>query len=474
MRRRAYLLLAGSSFASIAGCPSNDSGDSPSGDTSARENTSTPEQTPEEAPTSEERAAPESAVEAGKLLVEDMQRGAFDRALAWFRSDLQQQLSAGVVEHLWLGYTAVGGGYEGVADTAKIVQAGFDGVDMTLSFERGTHVMRVLADDQQEYAVIQAVANDEYQRPEYVDTSAFTATEATVETEDCLMDAEITVPVDAEDVPGVVLVHGSDPPAVGAANKNLGGAGSRPFQDLAEGLSSRGVAVLRYDRRSNACPNSLSNEEWTLDAITVDDSLVALERLRRVPAVNTDRTVVAGISLGGMAAPRIAERDGDLAGIAMLAAPARDFYEIFVEQFEHLATLGEYEWESMQQVYERWEDRIDRIRQGDYKESDTVLDYPGALWTSVDEYDQVATAKRIGTPAFLLQGSRDYQVSPERDFELWQRELADRPETRFERYENLNHVFQYGEGVPTRSEYSLWNPVDEAVVADIGSWVQSL
>jgi pimeloyl-ACP methyl ester carboxylesterase len=492
MRRRTVLLLAGSSLAALSGCSGDNSESTPEttptlASTPTPDTTPTPDATPTPTPTdtptpeatptpeetpSDERDSPESIVEAGERFIQDMQAGEFDRALEWFRSDAQRQVSAGQLEHIWLGYTAVGGQFQEISDTEEVVEAGFDGVDLSMAFERGTHVMRVLVDDQESFAVVGIYINDEYERPDYVDTDAFSAQSATVETENCLMDAEITVPTDAESVPGVILVHGSDP--IGAANMNLGGAGSRPFQDLAEGLASQGVAVLRYDRRSHACPNSLSNEEWTLDAITVDDALVALDRLRQVPAVDTDRTVVAGLSLGAMATPRIAERDGTLAGGVMLAAPARNFYEIFIEQFEHLANLGEYEWEAMQTVYERWRDRIDRIRNGDYAESDIVLDYPGALWTSVDEYDQIGTAQRIDTPLFLLQGTRDYQVSPERDFGLWQDALADRPNTRFELYENLNHVFQYGEGPPTQTEYSLANPVDEAVVMDIASWVQSL
>ncbi|MFC7059370.1 alpha/beta hydrolase family protein [Halovenus salina] len=250
--------------------------------------------------------------------------------------------------------------------------------------------------------------------------------------------------------------------------------GSKIFKDLAEGLASRGVAVLRYDRRSHACPNSLSAAEWTLDNITVNDPLVAAEQLRNIEEVDSEKVIVAGHSLGGLAAPRIAERDESLAGIAMLAGPARNFYEIFIEQFEHLATLGEYEWERMANIYERWQSRIDRIREGDYSDGDIVLDYPGALWRTVDEYDQVGTAKEIETPMFVLQGERDYQVSPEEDFDRWQEELADRPNTSFELYEGLGHTFQYGEGPATQSEYALSNPLDETVVEDLASWATSL
>jgi fermentation-respiration switch protein FrsA (DUF1100 family) len=102
-----------------------------------------------------------------------------------------------------------------------------------------------------------------------------------------------------------------------------------------------------------------------------------------------------------------------------------------------------------------------------------VLGYPGALWDSLDEYDHVGTARDIDTPLYFLQGERDYQVSPEKDFGKWQSELADRSDTDFGRYEGLNHVFQYGTGPSVPGEYAAQNSLDETVVGDIAEWLTS-
>jgi fermentation-respiration switch protein FrsA (DUF1100 family) len=207
--------------------------------------------------------------------------------------------------------------------------------------------------------------------------------------------------------------------------------------------------------------------------VTVDDPLVAIDQLRTVEEVDPDRVAVTGLSLGGLAVPRIAQRDGNLAGGVAMAAPARSFHEIFIDQYEHLATVGEYEWDQMSTLYDRWQDRIDRIREGDYTEADIVLGYPGALWNSVDAYDHVGTARDIDTPLLFLQGDRDYQVSVEKDFGRWQTELADRSRTEFTRYEGLNHVFQFGTGPSVPGEYAFRNSVDQQVVADIADWLTS-
>jgi pimeloyl-ACP methyl ester carboxylesterase len=490
--RRHFLAIAGGSFVALAGC-SGDTGDQSTPDSEAtptpdatptpvvtatptpiQDETPTPEQdatpTPEQDATPEPPAQqPESTVEAAELFVEHLSAGQFDVAYQQLGPAAQNQSSAGELEAVWLALTNVGGSYEGIAGTEETVQSGFDAVDATLGFERGEHTLRVLTGDK--FAVVGAVINDEYESPSYVESSAFTETSTSLETESCLMEATATVPEGGDDAPGVVLVHGSDPS--GAADKNLTTGGSAVFRDLAEGLSSQGVAVLRYDRRTHACPNSITPSGYTLDSVSVDDALVALERLRGVDGVDSDSVGVVGLSLGALSVPRIAQRDGDLVGAVAMAAPARSFHEIFVDQYEHLATVGEYEWDKMQQAYDRWRDRIDRIREGDYSPGDIVLGYPGALWNSLDEYDHVGTARDIDTPLYFLQGERDYQVSPEKDFGKWQSELADRSDTDFQRYEGLNHVFQYGTGPSVPGEYAAQNSLDESVVGDIAEWLTS-
>jgi dienelactone hydrolase len=81
---------------------------------------------------------------------------------------------------------------------------------------------------------------------------------------------------------------------------------NKPFQDLAWGLASQGIAVLRYDKRTRvypaqfvALPNATVKEE------TIDDALAAVALLRNTPNIDQHRIFVLGHSLGGMLVPRI-------------------------------------------------------------------------------------------------------------------------------------------------------------------------
>ena len=71
-------------------------------------------------------------------------------------------------------------------------------------------------------------------------------------------------------VPVVILVHGSGP-----SNMDESMGPNAPFRDLAEGLSRRGVAVLRYDKRTFVCPQFFANATagFTYDDETVDDAI---------------------------------------------------------------------------------------------------------------------------------------------------------------------------------------------------------
>ena len=71
-------------------------------------------------------------------------------------------------------------------------------------------------------------------------------------------------------MPVVVLVHGSGP-----HDRDSTFMGAKIFRDLAAGLSSSGIAVLRYEKRSLEHGFKMSAEPATLDRDTTDDAIYA-------------------------------------------------------------------------------------------------------------------------------------------------------------------------------------------------------
>jgi dienelactone hydrolase len=412
-------------------------------------------------------SGPDSPDDAATAFVEDLANDRFERAGERFASTNRGRYGdPGRLERIWMGYEAVSGDFEEIVDTAVTEGGGRTAVDLGLSFARGDHDCRVIVDA--DSRLLNCGIADEYERPPYVDSSAVAAEDVTLSVDGCSLPATVTTPADGGDgAPGVVLVHDSGPVTRDGAR-----GGTQVFTDLAEGLTTKGIATLRYDKRVPAC--EVEPADYTLDHVTVDDALVAIERLRAIDGVDSDRIAVVGHGFGGRAAPRIAARDGSLAGIVGLAAPARPYHELTLEQLEYKVSVGTHEWDDLSAVYERWSDQIESVRSGEYSSDETLLGKPGAFWKSLESYDHLGTAAEIDVPLYFLQGNRDFQVSVGDDLERWQSELGDGSDVTVETYDGLDHLFMPGEEPAVEFAYLVRNNVAEDVIDDIANWIGGL
>ncbi|WP_222919768.1 alpha/beta hydrolase [Natrinema sp. SYSU A 869] len=410
---------------------------------------------------------PEDQRDATTAFIEDLANDQFDAASDRFVADERERRGdPGRLERFWMGYGAVSGSFEKIVDTATRTGNNATAVDVTLSFARGEHDCRVVIDRQSR--LVDCGVADEYERPAYVDSSAVATEDVTLAVEGCSLSGTVTTPADdGGDAPAVVLVHDSGP-----VTQDTARGGTQAFTDLAEGLATQGIATLRYDKRLPAC--EVSPGEYTLDGVTVDDALVAIEELRGAEGVDSDRIVVVGHGLGGRAAPRIAARDGDLAGVVGLAAPARPFHELTLAQLEHKVSIGDHEWADLVNVYETWTDEIESIRSDEYDADETLLNKPGAFWDSLAAYDHLETVTELDAPLLFLQGTRDFQVSVADDLEQWQSELEGRSDTTFDTYDGLNHLFMPGKGPSVEFAYAVQNNVAADVVDDLTGWIDEL
>ena len=244
------------------------------------------------------------------------------------------------------------------------------------------------------------------------------------------------MPDSCNDVPLVVMVHGS-----GALDRDETVYSNKPFRDIAEGLAAKGIATLRYDKRTFVYRQPVS----TMDDETILDALSAIRLAHRY----SHRVYLLGHSLGAMMAPLIAERaKGQLSGIIMMAAPARDLETVVREQFDYLLPSG------ASPAYK--EQQIEALRQ----RSPHYLQAQG----------QTEAARRLSLPMLILQGERDYQVSMQ-NFRLWQKSLAGKSNADFQSYAHLNHIFMPGEGKSTPMEYQTEGHVATYVIDDIAKFI---
>lgn len=269
--------------------------------------------------------------------------------------------------------------------------------------------------------------------------------------------ARLTLPAASaqeSQVPVAILVHGSGPNNM---DETLGP--NAPFRDLAEGLARRGIAVVRYDKRTLAHPELFAGQDktYTYDDETADDAIAAVRAVKGqlLPQggtrIDTARVFVIGHSLGAALAPRIAEREKSVAGIVLLAAPTGKLLPTMARQLRYLGMA---------------EDAVE----AQLKEVKASL--PAAYLAFDESYSPISTATALTVPMLILQGERDYQVTMD-DFANWQRAVGGKEGTSLKSYPSLNHLFMSGEGKCLPNEYLKAGHVSEEVMDDIARFIKS-
>lgn len=197
---------------------------------------------------------------------------------------------------------------------------------------------------------------------------------------------------------------------------------------------------------------------------------------RASPASDRGRIFVAGHSLGGLLAPRIAARAPEADGLVMLSALARPFHHAVAAQVRTLAeadgVTSELEAVSVAHA-ERQRDQIDAMLAGGPEPTDPMLRIPPAYWRHLGRYDAQATARALPLPMLFIQGGRDYQVTAADDLARWREALAGRDDVTFREYPALNHFLMPGTGPAGSREYFAPSSVDTTVILDIGAWIHA-
>lgn len=280
-----------------------------------------------------------------------------------------------------------------------------------------------------------------WQRADYVKPGAFQTKEVTVGTDEWKLPGTLTIPLDKRPCPAVVLV-----PDEGPNDRDNTVYATKIFRDLAEGLASRGIAVLRYEKRTRYYASKLREASYTIDDETAHDAVSAAALLRTMPEIDGKRIYVLGLGTGGYVAPRIAGDDGHLAGIIILNAPAKPLEDWYVETAQAMGATG-----PKLDVVKEQATKVKRLDSGD-ADAPTLFLLPAAYWLDLKGYDAPGEAKKLGIPILVLQGARDFQVIPQ-EFTAWKTGLDGRRDVTLKEYPNLNHYLVAGEGKSTEAEY---------------------
>jgi dienelactone hydrolase len=308
-----------------------------------------------------------------------------------------------------------------------------------------------------------------YAPPPYVTPSAFRDEAVTIDAGGWPLPGTLSMPAGDGPFPAVILVHGSGP-----NDRDASIGPNKPFRDLAEGLASRGIAVLRYDKRTRVhAARIVGLRDFTVKDEVVDDAVAAVKKARETRGIRPDRVFVVGHSLGGMLAPRIVAADPAIAGLIVMAGPARPLEQAIVDQMRYMAMLdGKISTEEQARLDAAIKLATDvrALKPSDPPITSGQISAPASYWIDLRGFDPPAAASRLQQPMLVLQGERDYQVTMD-DFASWRRAVGSRANVQLKSYPALNHLFIAGSGSSTPAEYTQPGHVDEAVVRDIAAWI---
>jgi dienelactone hydrolase len=311
----------------------------------------------------------------------------------------------------------------------------------------------------------------EYKPPPYAAPSAFTEKEVTVGAgTEWALPGTLSMPVGKAPFPAVVLVHGSGP-----NDRDESLLASKPFRDLAWGLASQGVAVLRYDKRTKVHPaKTVKIKRFTPKDEAIDDALAALALLRETPGVDAKRVFVLGHSLGATLAPRLGAADAKIRGLVIMAGLTHTLEDTTVRQYEYLLSLDGKIDPDEQKLIERVKRDRDRVKQltaADIDSTEMLQGIPASYWLDLRGYDPVALAGRLKMPLLVLLGERDYNVTME-DFRDWQK-LSGSKLVTLKSYAKLDHHFEEGEGKSSDADYAVPRNIPRYVIDDIVAFIKS-
>jgi uncharacterized protein len=371
----------------------------------------------------------------------------------------------------------VDGVYDGTLNAAKSAITGTwvqNGVEQKLVFQRSDQLLELLRPQ-----------NPAKPYPYKEEEITFPNAKAKIS-----LAGTLTLPAGPGPFPAAILISGSGP-----HDRDESLVGHRPFLVLADHLTRKGVAVLRFDKRgigkSTGDFASATMEDFT------GDTEAALAYLKTRKEIDLKRIGLIGHSEGGLIAPLVAANPPAVAWIVLLAGPGLKGEDILLLQSELiLRTAGVNDGEVARTLaFNKRTYALVRAEKDpaalEAKLNELVQTTstgaalpPAAVQAQVRmlispwfryylDYDPAPALQKTMCPVLALNGEKDLQVPSKQDLASIEKALQAGGNHDFQTTElpGLNHLFQHAPtGSPTEYGGILETMAPEALNA-VSDWV---
>lgn len=274
------------------------------------------------------------------------------------------------------------------------------------------------------------------------------------------IDGTILVPDGVEDPPIAIIIAGSGPTD---RNGNQQMMNNNSLKYLAEGLSKRGIATFRYDKRIlKQMKDRTLNEETIRFDDFIEDATETVKYFKRSQAFS--KIYVVGHSQGSLVGMIAAQNGAD--GFVSLAGAGQEIDDVIVDQLEKQAPGLK---DNARQAFD------------DMRANGVALQYSPGLasifrkqiqpfmltWMRFDPQEEIA---KLDVPVLIVNGEKDLQVQISEAEKL----KNVKPDASFELIPDMNHILKKIEGddIDNSKSYNEPNrPVMPELIALVADFI---
>ena len=310
-----------------------------------------------------------------------------------------------------------------------------------------------------------------------------------------------TFPKEGNNFPVVVLITGS-----GWEDRDETIFNHKPFLVIADYLTRKGFAVLRFDDRGGGASTGNVKEATSLDF--VKDVKAAVDYLKTRKEVNQNKIGLIGHSEGGMIAPIVATERKDIAFIILLAGPGLTGEEILIRQTELISKAegipdqeieknlklsksiyseireskdSDEANERVTKLLEKYVETLSDSEKTELGDAKAFIERQSKAVTSpwftyFLKYDPVPVLEKVKCPLLALNGEKDLQVPAKEDLAAIEKALKKGKNKNYKTQllPGLNHLFQTAKTGSPNEYGKIEETFSPIALQAIGDWLKEI
>ncbi len=313
----------------------------------------------------------------------------------------------------------------------------------------------------------------------------------------------LTLPTEGKRFPLAILISGSGP-----QDRDSTLFDHKPFLVLADSLTRRGIAVLRYDERGVGKSAGNHTEATTKDFAA--DVAAAVQFARTQAEIDPQKIGLIGHSEGGMIAPMVAAMDPEIAWLVLMAGPGVNGEQILYSQGQLIVaaeggdakamatqrkvqerifaaikqnSAGTWDEATLEKISAELEEEIlaeeTELSDDDRKNLNVAirngLTQINSPWFRFFlTYEPATALQKVRCPVLVLNGGTDLQVDPKLNLPKIEAALTEggNQHVTVRELPNLNHLFQTCETGAISRYAQIEETLAPVLLDTIEQWLQ--